>query len=468
MSDVSILNGIYVDTAANFRTSYPKNLIPVPKKTGLSTGYLRPSDGIIEIATGPGIDRGSIVWNGINYRVMGSKLISLDSKNVVRILGDVGGENEPVTFDYSFDLLAICSAGNLFYYDKTNIKQVTDPDLGSVFDVVWVDGYFMVTDGSNLIVTDLQDPYSINPFKYGASEGDPDPIVGVLKLRNEIYALNSNTIELFKDTGGDFFPFTRVDGAQIPKGVVGTTAACVFGEVIAFVGGGREEPASVYIGTNGSAIPIATQEINTLLLEYTNDELSKIIVEERTQLSHQQLYIHLPDKTLVYDLNASKELGVPAWDILESGTYETGPYRGYNFNYVYNKWVCGDRKTGAIGELTTSESYQFGEACSWEFSIPIISNGGKGFLLNSLEMVFISGGLTTYTAPSIFMSSSVDGVNWSDERPFELKSLGNRTFRAKWFQLGYVKMFKIFKIRGDSSAFISPAKIILDAEPLDG
>jgi len=70
---IPIVNGIYTDEVADFRTSYPKNLIPVPKQQGISTGYLRPADGIVEFGTGPGIDRGGINWNGVYYRVRGSK-----------------------------------------------------------------------------------------------------------------------------------------------------------------------------------------------------------------------------------------------------------------------------------------------------------------------------------------------------------------------------------------------------------
>jgi hypothetical protein len=100
----------------------------------------------------------------------------------------------------------------------STLVQVTDPDLGVVLDVVWVDGYFMTTDGEFLVVTELVDPTQVNPLKYGSSEVDPDPVVALLKLRNEVYALNRNTIEVFDNVGGLLFPFQRIDGAQIQKG----------------------------------------------------------------------------------------------------------------------------------------------------------------------------------------------------------------------------------------------------------
>jgi hypothetical protein len=223
---IPILNGIYADAAPDFRTSYPKNLVPVPKQTGISGGYLRPADGVVEAGTGPGVGRGGINWNGVLYRVMGTKLVSIAENNTVTEIGDVGGTNR-VTFDYGFTYLAIASNNNLFLYDGTTLTQVTDPDLGVVLDVVWVDGYYMTTDGEFLVITDLANPFAVNPLKYGSSEADPDPINALLKLRNEVYALNRNTIEVFDNVGTTGFPFQRIAGAQIQKGAVGTHACCV-------------------------------------------------------------------------------------------------------------------------------------------------------------------------------------------------------------------------------------------------
>jgi hypothetical protein len=207
----------------------------------------------VSSGTGPGIDRGGIEWNGLLYRVMGTKLVSISSTNVVTVIGDVGGTGL-VTLDYSFDYLAIASSGNLFLYrPSTGLQQVTDPDLGTVVDVVWVDGYFMTTDGEFLIVTELNDPFSVNPLKYGSSEADPDPVVALLKVRNEVYALNRHTIEVFDNVGGDLFPFQRVEGAQVQRGSIGTHACCVFMESIAFIGGGRNEAPGVWLISGSNA-----------------------------------------------------------------------------------------------------------------------------------------------------------------------------------------------------------------------
>jgi hypothetical protein len=311
---IPILSGIFTDNGPDFRTSYPTNLVPVPKASGISAGYLRPGDGIVSNGTGPGADRGGINWEGKLYRVMGTKLVEISSAGVVTELGDVGGPvDELVTFDYSFNELAIASGGRLYYWNGSTLVQVTDPDLGVVLDVVWVDGYFMTTDGEFLVVTELTDPTQVNPLKYGSSEVDPDPVVALLKLRNEVYALNRNTIEVFDNVGGALFPFARIDGAQIQKGVVGTFACCVFQETIAFLGSGRNEAPGIYFGANGMAKKISTQEVDEILLQYTEAQLSKVKLEARNDRAHENLYIHLPNRTIVFDAAASQALQDLVW-----------------------------------------------------------------------------------------------------------------------------------------------------------
>lgn len=102
---IPIVQGVYSDMVADFRTAYPRNLTAVPKQSGVSQGYLRSDEGIVQFATGQGVDRGGINWNGTQYRVSGTKLVTVSTSGVVNVLGDVGGSG-PV----SMDTASTCSA----------------------------------------------------------------------------------------------------------------------------------------------------------------------------------------------------------------------------------------------------------------------------------------------------------------------------------------------------------------------
>ena len=418
--------------------------------------------------TGPGIDRGGIEWRGVCYRVMGTKLVSVASNGFVTILGDVGGpQTELVTFDYSFDLLAIASGGRLYYWNPITsaLTQVTDPDLGIVLDVVWVDGYFMTTDGEFLIVTELSNPLSVNPLKYGASEVDPDPVVALLKLRNEIYALNRHTIEVFDNVGGELFPFKRIDGAQIQKGAIGTQGCCVFIERIAFLGSGRNEAPGIYVGAAATVQKISTQEIDNLLLNYTEAQLALVKLEARNDKAHQHLYVHLPDRTLVYDAVASESLGSPVWFILATTVVGFSQYRARNIVWCYDKWLVGDPQSSAIGYLEQTTGHHWGQQVRWEFGTLIVYNESNGAIFNKLELVSLTGSVALGSNPQISTSYSVDGKTYSQERSISVGTIGSNK-RLTWFQQGHMRNWRIQRFRGDSDAHISFIRLEAQIEPL--
>ena len=464
---ISILNGIYTDNGPDFRTSYPVNMVPVPKNSGISTGYLRPGDGLVANGSGPGIDRGGINWQGECYRVMGTKLVSVASNGAVTVLGDVGGPvNTLVTFDYSFDELAIASGGRLYYWDNSTLTQVTDPDLGVVLDVVWVDGYFMTTDGEFLIVTELSDPTQVNPLRYGSSEVDPDPVVALLKLRNEVYALNRNTIEVFDNTGGDLFPFARIDGAQVQKGVVGTQACCVYIERIAFLGSGRNEAPGIYVGAAATTQKISTQEIDELLLTYTEAQLTTVKLEARNDKSHQHLYVHLPDRTIVYDAAASEALGDQVWFTLTTTVVGFAQYRARNLVWAYDKWLVGDPQSSTIGYLVDDIGSHWGQQVRWEFGTIIAYNEGKGALFQKMELVSLTGRVALGTNPQISTSYSLDGLSYSQDRYIYVGTIGNTSKRLAWFQQGHMRNWRIQRFRGDSDSHIAFARLEMQIEGL--
>lgn len=461
---VSILNGIYTDSGVDVRTSYPINLLPVPMKSGVSAGYLRPAPGHTQLATGQGVDRGGINWNGTCYRASGTKLVTVSDSGAVAVLGDIGGSGQ-VRFDYSFDRLSIASGGNLFYWNGT-LTQVTDPDLGTVLDQVWVDGYFMTTDGTSLVVTELGDPLSVNPLKYGSSESDQDPVKGLRKIRNEVYAVNRYTSEVFDNIGGDLFPLARIEGAQIQKGAVGTFAITQYLDALAFVGSGRNEAVSVYLAANGTTNKLSTQEIDRVLEGLSESELSNIVIESRVEKNHQFLYIHLSDRTLVYDHSASQAFDQPVWHILTSTVVGFSQYTARNFVYAYNKWICGDPSSSAISYLDDSTGEHNGNMVRWEFGTIIFYNNGAGAMFSELELVALTGRIPLGSNPIISTSYSFDGMSWSQSKPIYSGVNGQTKKRLVWFNQGMMDNVRYQRFTGDSDSHISFLRLEIKTAPL--
>jgi hypothetical protein len=361
----------------------------------------------------------------------------------------------------------VASSGKFFLYKPaTGLQQVTDVDLGTVLDFVWVDGYFMTTDGSYLVVTELNDPFSVNPLKYGSSEADPDPIVALMKVKNEVYALNRNTIEVFNNVGGSLFPFQRVEGAQVQRGVVGTNACCLFMDTIAFLGGGRNESVGVWVISAGIAEKVSSREMDQILADYTEAELSLVHLESRVNKDFRQLYIHLPDQTLVFDGASTAKAGTPVWYILTTSIVEKAEYRAQNFIWIYNRWIVGDTKSVNFGYLTDTLSSHWGELNGWEFSTVIVYNESRGLIFHELELIALTGNAIFGADPSIWTSYTEDGRTWSQERVCKAGLTGVRGKRLSWLRQGRMRQWRAQKFRGTSDAQLAIARLEARIEPL--
>lgn len=463
---IPILSGIYADQVAHFRTSYPRNLVPVPKQTGISSGYLRPAEGAVIRGSGPGTDRGGRNWLGNCYRVMGTKLVLVAVDGTVTVLGDVGPGGQ-VTMDEGFGFLAIWSGGRLYYWDGV-LTQVTDPDLGVVIDGCWIGGYVMSTDGTNLVVTELNDRTQVNPLKYGSSEADPDKVLAISELRNEVYAFNRYSIEVFQNVGGANFPFQRVDGAQVPRGLIGTHAYSAIAETFMFLGGGKGEAPGVYIVGPGSSQKVSTAEIDRILLDYTEDELAGAVAETKVDKGHSLFMLHLPDQCLVYDVAGSAALGEPDWFTLDSGMLKRSTYRLRNLVWCYDRWLVADSTSTSVGELSSETMEHFGQKVGWEFGTMAVYNEGRGVIIHQLELVALPGRVDLGEDPTIWHSYSLDGQKWSQEHPIEAGKQGETLKRLARRRCGKARNYRMERFRGTSDARISMARLEAQVEALNG
>lgn len=464
MAQVPILSGISTQ-GADYVISYPRNLVPTALSTGISDGYLKTAEGIDSFITINesflGADRGGINWNGELYHVIGQYFLKIDSEGGYTIIDTLptGGN---VRFDFSFDYLGIACSQNLYLYDGSTVQQVTDPDLLNVNDMLWVDGYWMTTDGEFIVVTDINNPFSVNPLRYGALQNDPSEILALLKVKDEPYAISRYTISPLSNVGGTGFPFVVVDGGVIQKGAAGQRCACVYLETIAFMGSGRNEAIGVYMVNAGIAQKISTVEIDRVLATYSEDNLASSLMETRVHDDTQQLYIHLPDQTLVYDFFASQKLGYQSWFYLSSSHDAKGLYRARNFVYVYDKWTCGDvLDARKIGYLTKNHCAQYGEAIGYRFDTPLVYGDGKNVIVHEMELVANTGSTyeNDFTEQFIRRQYSLDGKTWSDAKQKSLGNVGQYQKRVRWLACGMLRNWRTERFSGLTKHAVSFARL---------
>lgn len=462
MTAIPLLSGITASERADFNLSYPVNLEPVPLNNGLSEGYLRSAMGAVPIGSGPGIDRGGMLWNGVHLRVMGRSLVSVSAAGVTTLLGDVGPGGQ-VAFQTGFDRIAVQSGAALYYWNGTTLTQVTDPDLGPCLDVAWFKGQFFSTDGTYVIAAQLADPTQIDPMKYGSAESDPDMVTGLIRIGSELAVTGQYTIDFFNYVGGSGFPLALNEGATIPMGCVGARAKCLFAQTFAFVGGGRNEAAGVWLAGGGTASKLSTRAIDDQIAAELNP--AAIVLESRVSRDERRLYVHLSDRTLVYLQTASSAAQQAVWYIAKSGGGMDRPYRPRNAVLVNGNWIVGDCAGATLGRLDEAVASHFGEGAGWQFDTQLIYNKAKGAIIHTLELIGLPGRGAS-GQPTAFVSYTQDGETWTMERSASLGGRGGRAKRVQWRPHKRFSNYIGVRFRGSSDELAGWSALEAEIEPL--
>jgi hypothetical protein len=228
-------------------------------------------------------------------------------------------------------------------------------------------------------------------------------------------------------------------------------------------------PATAPSGNNhkpSTAQKISTDEIDRLLLTYTEVQLSQVKLEARNDKNHQLLYVHLPDRTVVFDLAATQALNQPIWTTLTTTLTGFAQYRARNFVWAYNQWCIGDPASSAIGHFVDTRSDHWGQTVRWEFGTIIVYNEGNGALFHELELVALTGRVALGLDPQISTSYSLDGSAWGQDHYIRAGAIGNRTKRLVWLRQGSMRHWRMQRFRGDSQAHLSFARLEAQIEAL--
>lgn len=472
---VPILSGIYSDTSQNMRVSLPVNLIPLQIDSGMGHGYLRPAWGISTLKAtnwsgNGGPSRGAIVWNNIVYRVIGAYLYSFDSNNNSTQLGYVGNDGKRVSMDYSYDALCISSCGNVYFWNlaTSTLTQLASPNLTTpIVNVAWVQGYFVLTDTKYMFLTDIVYPTTVvDADAYYQSNTDPSPMMGFCKIRNELYVIMRYTMDVMYNNGSGNQPFQPILGAQSMKGAVGPQAFCYLTDSLFFIGGARNEDIGVYIGYNGINNKISTREIDLLLNSYTTVQLQSIFVEKVFFRDVNCIFVHLPDRVLVYDASATVSSGKQIWYVLTSAFQKDQFSRFLGIDFVFNNGLItmGHPIDDRIGTYVDFLMSHWEAPIRWQVSTAFVFNTANGFTISYAELVVLQGTMQIKQGSSIGTDFSEDGITWSVPRFIQANPIGNTIKRLIWLRLGWSRIRRIQRFFGDSNGPLSIVALIMDTE----
>lgn len=485
MPEISIADGFYVDGSLPIASQECVNWIPqVPQANALSQAQLVGTPGIKEFTdTLGGASRGFHVMGGIVYSINGNQLYRVNSNLTADMLGTIDGAGR-VSIDNNGQQMCIVVPNSISYIYSVagGLQVITDVDftstLGPSEQVTAVDGYFIHFNNNSLASSSpiffssaLKDGLSYDSLDFSTAEANPDAITGVHTSRSQLYVCGDTTVEPFANVGGADFPFQRISGGVVPRGIAAKFSLIDFNESFVFVGGGENEQPAIWQFTGTSALKISTQAIDNLIQELSDTEQKEIFATTYSENGGQFVNFHMKTRVMTFDASASQLSGTPKWHERQSKTASglPAPWRVNGIINAYGKTLVSDNQDGRIGELDRGTYTEYGVDINRPFSIMPLQNQGKRVTVTRMEITTESGvGLPrttvlnptteafTYTFPfTLAGPNEVSGVTPQLVRSFSDnggKEFSNETARSIGEQGQYNKR-QIWRMDGQFDRF---------------
>ncbi len=311
---------------------------------GKTSWAIYASDGLQGLAVLPSVNGGfrkGLDVEGIYYAVAGTRFYSITAAGVVTLISSMNIDaTAPVYIERnrraSPDIAIVC-AGLMYYYRAGVFTQVTDVDLLAPTSLAFVDGYFVIGTANNQFQSgDIDDASSWQPLSYSRADANPDAVVRIGALQQDVYVFGQKSTEVWRDTGAATFPFTRVTSMDI--GLLAADSVVNIEQTIAFVA--YDRTVRMFNGYSATRISEHAQE---RAIEALADR-STIKGSTWVRGGHSFYCISSSDWTWVYDTTTLK------W-------HERKSYARNNWKISYvstfgAKIIAGDIDTGTLYEMS--------------------------------------------------------------------------------------------------------------------
>jgi len=478
MPELPIATGFYEDASKPIASQECTNLLPqVPQTNALSQAQLVQTPGINEFAdTGNFAARGEHEMGSLAYSVNGNTLYRINSDGTDTSLGTITGSGKVSIADNGLQMCIVVPGSTAYIYSVAGgLVTITDTDftttLGPSQQVVYKDGFFTHFNNSSaassqpiFFISNLNDGTAYDALDFGTAEVDPDAITALHVNRNQLYVGGRITIEPFQNIGGAGFPYQRIPGAVVQKGIRAKFTAKDFDNSYVFVGGGVNEKPAVWRFTGGGASKISTAAIDNILQGLNEGELAAIFSSVYSENGAFIYYLHLNDRTFGYDAGTQK------WHERKSKN-SFGQLVNWRVNGIleaYGKILVTDNQSGKIGEMDKDIYTEYGDSIQRIVSTTPFNSDGNHLGFPEMEITCESGTANITGAgsdPYISRSFSDDGgYTFGNTTKRSLGLQGEYNKRQIWRREGQASRFRIYRFVVDEPIKMSIIKLEGDIE----
>lgn len=397
--------------------------------------------GIVTFAAcGAGPIRGADVMDDVLYVVSGQRLYSVSSTGVATDLGGNITGTGVVSMDNNGSQLVIVNGVNGYLYSTTlGFVLISDTDFNPANTVTFFDQRFVFdhADTNEFFASDLEDGTAYTGTVFASGETRPDDVLGVILNRQMLLVCGTKSIEPWQNVGAANFPFERVPGAVIERGIAAPHAICKADNTVFFVGDDR-----VFYRLDGlTPIRVSQHAIETEWQGYS--DMDGAFCFSYSWNGHSFVAVTFPSANKTFELDVATGLWHEreSWDL---NNRSLGRWRANCHVQAYDRTMIGDGFSGRIGYLSNTTYTEYGHTVQMLATSPPIHEDRKRVFIPRFELDLEGGvGLESGqgSSPQAMLRYSKDGGRtWSDRQLWRsMGAVGKYLTRLRWLSMGQAR-----------------------------
>ncbi len=317
---------------------------------------------------------------------------------------------------------------------------------GGTVDIT--DNYFLYNKpGSQLwAASDLLSPIT-DPLSFASKDGSPDDLVALIVDRREVYLLGEMSSEVWIDSGGVPFPFTRIPGTSTQQGIAAQWSCARMGNSFAYVSKNNRGEAMIVRMNGYFPERISTHAVETTLV---NQNVSDALAWTYQLEGHEVYVVTFPsigDNGLTWAFDNTTGLW-HKW-LYRNNQNQFERHRGNCCAFFNQQVLVGDYENGKIYQVAREFYTDDGQPIRRIRRAPHITSDLQRQYFHELQIQFQPGvGLSIGQGqdPQAMLRWSNDGGStWSNEYWTSIGKQGKYQNRAIWRRLGWSRD-KVFEV----------------------
>ncbi|MFA4826465.1 MAG: hypothetical protein WC593_15045 [Methanoregula sp.] len=260
--------------------------------------------------------------------------------------------------------------------------QITDTNFIGGAACAFQDGYGIVVqpDSRYWQVSDLYDFTTWPANAQAAKEGGSDNISAVIADHLNIWLFGERTTEIWYNSGGSPFPFSRLPGTFVEKGLAATASLAKGDNGLFWL----TNEGQMVRNVGYQAKTISTRKFDREVAKYSriDDAIGYIYVME----GHTFYDLHFPEANVTWSYD------VATGELHKKSSYPgTSRHRGNCYILFDNKHLVGDHSNGKLYQLDMDRYTDDGNAIKAVLESNQYFDGGKRIFFPDMQIVFDHG-----------------------------------------------------------------------------